>query len=113
MNVSHTGVNIFRVRCTKRVWQIKRGGGGGGGGFNDLFTTINADCLISCYVIINEGLGRGCDWGWGCLGPPPDPILIFKVLYWQLLIVAFILLTVCGCKHECSPIAWHGSCVPK
>ena len=65
MYVSHTGVNIFRVGRTKRVWQIKRGGGGGG--VNDLFTTINADCLISCYEIINEGVGRG---GEG-LGPPP------------------------------------------
>ena len=27
----------------KGAWQIKRGA------FNDLFTTINADCLISCY----------------------------------------------------------------
>ena len=96
--------------------------------------SINADCLISCYVIINEGLGVRvcvcvcvcmcvcvCVCVCVCLGPnpppppppPPDPILIFKVLYWQLLIVAFILLTVCGCKHECSPIAWHGSCVLK
>ena len=55
MNVSHTGVNIFRVGHTKRVWQIKGGGGGG----NDLFTTINADCLISCYEIFNEGAGKG------------------------------------------------------
>ena len=90
--------------------------GGGGGGGNDLFTTINADCLFSCYVIINEGLGRGGGGGFRPLTPPPpppDPILIFKVLYWQLLIAAFILLAVCGCKHECSPIAWHGSCVLK
>ena len=31
-------------------------GGGGGGVLNDLFTTINADCLISCYI---KGLGGG------------------------------------------------------
>ena len=37
----------------------------GGGGVNDLFTTINADCLISCYEIINEGLGRGGGGGGG------------------------------------------------
>ena len=66
--------------------------GGGGGGVNDLFTTINADCLIFGYEIINEGAGKGGGGGGGGLGPqpppPPDPIL---VLYWQLLIVAYIL----------------------
>ena len=59
MNVSHTGVNIFRVGHTKRVWQIKGGGGGGG---NDLFTTINADCLIFGYEILK---GRGWEGGGG------------------------------------------------
>ena len=49
-----------------------------------------------------EGGGGG-----GGLAPPPDPILIFKVLGIVLSVVnfvAFILLTVCGCKHLCSPI---------
>ena len=40
---------------TKGAWQLKRGGVF----LNDLFTTINEDCLISCYEDIIEGMGRG------------------------------------------------------
>ena len=66
---SYLGV-IFRGGCTKGTWQIK---GGGGGGVNDLFTTINADCLISCYENIIKGLGGGGGGGGGGGVKPPTP----------------------------------------
>ena len=37
--------------------------GGGGGGVNDLFPTINADYLISCYENIIEGLDENIEVG--------------------------------------------------
>ena len=37
----------------KGAWQIKGGGG------NNLFTTINADCLLPAMNNIIEGLGGG------------------------------------------------------
>ena len=80
------------------AWQIK---GGGGGGVNELFTTINADCIISCYENSIEGWegGEGGGGGGGGGGfkpptppppPPPPPLLLDPLLLSRACRVLFV-----------------------